>query len=264
MQHDLKLGLLPDFGSLVHEAESLMQNHLFKEFEAAVLSVQKQWSSGASLSESSGGTDESPARRQTHELLINMLLDRKNHALLCRLLIADPNTIEIVSELLLLDDEDPLIDLFRFVVQEEISRTADSNTLFREQSLAVQLFGELVKRPPVRRWLVSVLRKPVLRAGIAMGGPIKTAASVLSALCKKAFLIPPVLSRGKDWLVLFLFGFYWMCLVWFGFGLVWFWFGLVWFGFGLVFLVWFGLVWFGLVWFVFVFVLFLFLFLFLF
>jgi hypothetical protein len=56
----------------------------------------------------------------------------------------------------------------------------------------VLLFAELLKRPPVRSWLVSVLRKPVTRSA---SSPSRIAASVLARMAKCAPRVPPILAH---------------------------------------------------------------------
>lgn len=159
VEAELRSEQLPSFAALKQEAEMLMQNNLFQEFHDSVLSIQKSWSSGASLSDSASGT-ESESRKQaskreqtvvfsllllieqTHEMLISMLLDRKHHAVLRALLRASgeaPELIASVTELLLLDGDDPLVDFFDYLCMYEVAKTADPNTLFREQSVSVRM-----------------------------------------------------------------------------------------------------------------------------
>ncbi len=76
----LRAGGVPDFGPLKREAESVMQSSLLQPFSSKVLSLSRSLSSGASLLDdetSDSSALEKEKRRQTHGLLVTLLLEPK-------------------------------------------------------------------------------------------------------------------------------------------------------------------------------------------
>jgi hypothetical protein len=108
----LRAGGVPDLGPLKREAESVMTASLLQPFLSKVLSLSRSLSSGASLLDDEA-SDSSAAdmerRRQTHGLLVTLLLEPKNREALFGLLAARAEEeggelAPAATELLLLQD----------------------------------------------------------------------------------------------------------------------------------------------------------------
>lgn len=200
----LRSGVPADFGPLKREAESIMSAVLFVPFREKVLTLQRGMSSGASLLEGEGSGSsaaERDERRQTHKLLITLLLERQNHCVLAGLMAVSAQgegdeVAPSVIELLLQSEggEGLLLSFFDFVVKQEVAETRDPNTLFRERSVFVALFADLLARQPCKVWLAKMCKKAVIVARRSESA-IKTAAHVLRKLSKHREAMPPVLSR---------------------------------------------------------------------